>query len=265
MKFELLPLLACFFLFIASSSCEEKRKTDTPWTQAELLFEYSGVDDWQSQWMLDGERSTVINSEQGMELIAGPEHGNDSCHTVLWTRQSFDGDISIEYDYTRTDTATRSVNILYFHATGKGDQDHPTDISLWNDKRTLPTMRTYFDNMNTYHISYAAFSDKEYSGTNDYIRLRRYNPTQKGLTGTDIEGDHFQTGLFKPFETYHIKVVKYKGRIEMHIANTSNESEQLTCTWDVSAFPSYESGRIGFRHMYTRSARYKDIRIWRIQ
>jgi len=171
----------------------------------------------------------------------------------------------IEYDYTRTDTTTRCVNILYFHATGKGDPAYPTNIALWNEKRPVPHMRTYFNNMKTYHISYAAFSAKEYSGTNDYIRLRRYNPDKQGLGGTDIPGDKFKTGLFKPFETYHIKVVKYGSQIEMHIRHQADTSEALVCKWDVSAFPVYESGRIGLRHMYTRSARYKNIQVWRIE
>jgi len=66
----------------------------------------------------------------GMELLAGTEHGNDTCHTVLWTKPSFKGNICIEYDYTRTDTVTRCVNILYFHATGNGEPDYPADIQL---------------------------------------------------------------------------------------------------------------------------------------
>ena len=245
--------------------CTDKQNSPVPWTKSELLFEYAGTTDWQSLWMLDGQRATIVNSEQGMELIAGPEHGNDTCHTVLWTKQSFQGDILIEYEYTRTDTTTRCVNILYFHATGQGTQAYPTDISLWNEKRVVPHMRTYFNHMNTYHISYAAFSAKEYSGTNDYIRLRRYNPNKKGLKGTDIPGDHFRTGLFKPNVTYHIQVIKYGSRIEMHIQNKENEEEGLICTWEVSSFPTYESGRVGLRHMYTRSARYKDIKIWRLK
>lgn len=257
-------LILCVIL-LGNFGCSEHNTSKTSWTKSALLFEDSGTNDWREKWMLDGQRSKVMNSEEGMELIAGPEHGNDTCHMVLWTKQSFEGDICIEYDYTRTDTTSRCVNILYFHASGKGDQEYPTDISLWNEKRTIPHMRTYFDNMKTYHISYAAFSAKEYSGTNDYIRLRRYDPTQKGLDGTDISGDHFRTGLFKPTVAYHISVVKYGGQIEMKIQNKGNESEELTCKWDVSGYPVYESGRVGLRHMYTRNAIYKNIQVWRIE
>ena len=258
-----LPIIV--IILITNSACCQKNSQESSWAKSELLFEYSGTNDWQSKWMLDGLRSKVVNSERGMELIAGPEHGNDTCHTVLWTKQSFQGNICIEYDYTRTDTTTRCVNILYFHATGAGSKEYPTDISLWNQKRIVPHMRTYFNHMKTYHISYAAFSAKAYSGTNDYIRLRRYDPDNKGLKGTNISGDHFQTGLFKPNVTYHIKVIKYGSQIEMHIRNKEAELEKLVCKWDVSMFPTYESGRVGIRHMYTRSAVYKDIKIWSLK
>ena len=265
MKSEFFYLLLIGFSFCVVNSCDHADNTKSVWSKKELLFEYSGTEDWQSKWMLDGQRSKVINSVEGMELIAGPEHGNDTCHTVIWTKQSFNGDICIEYDYTRTDTTTRCVNILYFHATGKGTADFPTDIALWNEKRIVPHMRTYFNNMNTYHISYAAFSAKEYSGDNDYIRLRRYRPDQKGLKNTDIPDDYFRTGLFKPYVTYHIQVFKYKNQIEMHIQNQEEESEALIYKWNTSDFPPCESGRIGFRHMYTRSARYKNVKVWKLK
>lgn len=257
--------LLFFFCLCIAMSCEDADTSKPAWTKEELLFEYSGTDNWESKWMLDGERSQVINSEKGMELIAGPEYRNDTCHTVLWTQQSFSGDICIEYDYTRTDTTTRCVNILYFLATGKGTPEYPEDISLWNEKRVVPHMRTYFSNMNTYHISYAAFSAKEYSYDNDYIRLRRYDPQGESLKGTDVPGDHFKTGLFKPNVTYHIEVYKLGDQIEMHIQNNSDSSEELICKWDVSDFPICKTGRIGLRHMYTRSARYKDMKVWSLK
>lgn len=253
------------FLSFFALACNNSTTQTGPWTKSKLLFEDVGTKNWQAKWMLDGQRSKVINSDKGMELVAGPEYGNDTCHTVLWTKQSFQGDICIEYDYTRTDTATRCVNILYFHATGKGGADHPSDIALWNNKRVVPHMRTYFNNMNTYHISYAAFSAKAYSGSNDYIRLRRYDPNREGLGGTNIPGDQFETGLFKTNETYHIRVTKYKNEIKMHIQNTQENSDSLSCKWDVSKYPLYESGRIGFRHMYTRNARYHNIKVWALR
>ncbi|MEM6346901.1 MAG: DUF1961 family protein [Bacteroidota bacterium] len=255
------PYSLVFYCLIFGLGCQSvPQQSDLPYRKTQLLFEDDGTQDWQANWMLDGQRSQVINSEQGMELIAGPEAQNDTCHTVLWTQQTFEGDICIEYDYTRTDTATRYVNILYFHATGEGSEDYPSDIALWNDKRVVPHMKTYFHNMRTYHISYATSTAER-----DYIRLRRYNPELKRLKGTDIAEDHFETGLFRKDVIYHVQVCKYEGQIEMHIQNKSTPSDSLVCSWDVSAFPTYEEGRIGLRHMYTRSARYQDFKVWRVE
>ncbi|MBX2817151.1 MAG: DUF1961 family protein [Saprospiraceae bacterium] len=257
-------------LFIASLGlvtffgCENSNDAaSTPPDKDTLLFSFMGTEeDWRSAWMLDGERSRVVIGPHGMELIAGPEHKNDTCHMVLWTKENFEGDLCIEYEYTRTDTTTRCVNILYFLATGDGSPGYPEDISLWNDKRVVPHMRTYFNHMHTYHISYAAFSANHYAGDNDYIRLRRYNPNGNGLKGTDIPDDHFKTGLFVPFVTYHIQVFKYGDQIEMHVTNKQDKTEKEIYKWDASGHPPCASGRVGFRHMYTRRARYKNIKVW---
>ncbi|MCT4644402.1 MAG: hypothetical protein N4A74_05385, partial [Carboxylicivirga sp.] len=115
MKLRYALLLVIGLGLLSCQSCPDNNK----WAKATLLFEDSCTADWTSKWMLDGKLSKVINSQDGMELIAGPVHGNDTSHTVLWTKQSFAGNICIEYDYTRTDTTTRCVNILYFHATGQ--------------------------------------------------------------------------------------------------------------------------------------------------
>lgn len=257
-------LVLCL-IAVMSTGCKVTGEFGQNQNRSALLFEDSGTKDWRDKWFLDGERARVINSNAGMELVAGPEQRNDTCHTVLWTKTSFNGDIRIEYDYTRTDSSTQYVNILYFMATGKGDAEYPADISLWNEKRVVPHMRTYFNNMKTYHISYAAYGLEPGSPADDYIRLRRYDPNKSGLKGTDIEGDHFTTGLFKPNVTYHIKVIRSGGRIEMHVQNVENEEDDLVCKWDVSGSPAYDSGRVGFRHMYTRSARYKNVKIWSLK
>ena len=216
--------LLLLLLVVVGTGCAQ----NVPWTKSMLLFEDTGSKDWQGKWMLDGQRSQVINSEEGMELIAGPEAKNDTCHTVIWTKQPFAGNICIEYDYTRTDTVEKYVNIIYFMATGKGDSEYPTDIALWNEKRVVPHMSTYFRNMHTYHISYAALTPNNPSGNKDYIRLRRYNPHQLRLNGaTEIPEDYFNSGLFKTGVTYHIQVFKFGPHIEMYIQNRQNPAETI--------------------------------------
>ena len=73
-----------------------------------------------------------------MELTAGSEFGNNAHHMVLWTKESFEGDLKIDYEYTRLDEATRCVTILYIEATGSGKGPYVKDISRWNELRKCP-------------------------------------------------------------------------------------------------------------------------------
>ncbi len=256
-------VLIIVVLLFFSCDHKESKQSKKQYEQA-LVFEDYGTGDWRKNWTLDGLTATVTNTEAGMELKAGNTYMNDSCHAVLWTRQVFKGNIKINYDYTRTDTVTRCVNILYFMASGKGTDAYPTDISEWKSKRAVPKMSLYFEHMHAYHISYAAFSAIEYSKDKDYIRLRKYDPKKQGLKGTDILPDYFNTQLFKPFITYHIEVVKSNDWITMSIQNKRDTSDVLYCKWSIKNTPDLTSGRIGFRHMFTRSATYKNIQVRRI-
>jgi hypothetical protein len=214
---------------------------------------------WQDTWLLDGKKATVTNGPDGMTFTAGPTAGDDACHAVLWTKDSFRGDLKIEYQYTKTDRTVRNVTILYIQATGSGDAEHTKDIAAWSDLRTVPSMRLYFNHMNTYHISYAAFRQKNDDSEEDYIRARRYMPDAgKGLSGTELENEYTQTGLFKTGVPYRITVIK-KGR-ELFMQIQGDGRERL-CHFRGEAFPPIVEGRIGLRHMYTRGARYRDFRV----
>ena len=207
-------------------------------------------------WFLDGQQATVENSPQGLELSAGPEFKNDAHHMVLWTRQSFTGDLKIDFEYTRLDAETRCVNILYVQATGSGVGPYTTDIAQWSKLRTVPAMQMYFNHMHTYHISYAAYPNDQ--TTEDYIRARRYLPEADGLRGTDLAPDYFQTGLFQTGVPHKITVIKRGQELFMHIRNAQ---KQLLCHWKNESLPPIVGGRIGLRHMYTRSARYREFRV----
>ncbi|QHI70624.1 DUF1961 family protein [Tichowtungia aerotolerans] len=220
------------------------------------IFSDSCTGDWTEQWFLDGEIGKVTTSPDGMELTAGPEFKNDAHHMVLWTKEVFEGDLKIEYDYTRLDDETRCVNILYIQATGSGEEPYVEDIIKWNDLRRVPAMRMYFDHMNTYHISYAAFPNDEDSTS--YIRARRYIPNATGLEGSDLEPDYYPEGLFKKGVPHKITVIKKERALFMKIEN----AEQTTyCHMTNPKLPAITEGRIGLRHMFTRSSRYKNIRI----
>jgi hypothetical protein len=231
-----------------------ERAFDNDWQ--EVFFD-SCADDWTEKWFLDGEVASVENSPNGMHLTAGPQFGNDAHHMVLWTKDSFEGDIKIEYEYTRTDFESRCVNILYIEATGSGKDPYVRDISKWNDLRKVPAMQIYFDHMNTYHISYAAFPN-EGDGRKSYIRARRYMPGKTGLEGTELVPDYYPEGLFEPGVPHRITVIKKDHDLFMRIENTD---QTYYCHFTNPDLPNVTEGRIGLRQMFTRSARYKNFRV----
>ncbi len=220
------------------------------------IFSDSGTGDWKAKWFLDGEVGSVKTGSDGMDLIAGPEFKNDAHHMVLWTKESFEGDLKIEYDYTRLDSETNCVTILYIQATGTGEAPYAKDISEWNELRRVPSMKTYFNHMNAYHISYAAFPNNE--DETQYIRARRYMPNATGLTGSDLEPDYFPEGLFKSGESHKVTVIKKDLDILMRIQNSEQD---YYCHMTNTELPAVTEGRIGLRHMFTRSARYKNFRV----
>jgi lysophospholipase L1-like esterase len=218
------------------------------------VFSDEGTGDWKENWFLDGEVGRVSTGTDGMSLTAGPQFKDDSHHMVLWTKDSFKGDLKIEYEYTRLDSETRCVNILYIQATGSGKEPYAADISKWNDLRKVPSMKTYYNHMNTYHISYSANP-----GTSEqYIRGRRYMPNRTGLKGTNLKPDYYPKGLFASGVPHKITVIKKDRDIFMRI---KNPEQVYYCRMSNTNLPIVTEGRIGLRHMFTRSARYKNIRI----
>lgn len=214
--------------------------------------------DWQEQWFLDGEIGSVETFPSGMQLTAGPQFKNDAHHMVLWTKESFEGDLKIEFDFTRRDFETRCVNILYIQATGSGEGPYAKDITEWNELRNVPAMKMYFDHMNLYHISFAAFPNNE--DDTMYIRGRRYMPEAgNGLKGTDFKPDYYPEGLFEPGVPHHVTVIKKGQTMLMRI---ENDQQTLYCNMSNPDLPSVTEGRIGLRHMYTRSACYKNFKVF---
>ena len=220
------------------------------------VFFDSGTENWKDKWFLDGEVGKVSTGPSGMTLTAGPEFKNDAHHMVLWTKGTFAGDLKIEYDYTRLDSETRCVNILYIQASGSGKAPYVKDISAWNELRRVPSMRTYYNNMNTYHISYAAFPNNE--DTTSYIRGRRYMPNKNGLKGTELKPDYYPEGLFEPGVPHKVAVIKKEKDILLRVQNPDGVRYFRMTNADL---PPVTEGRIGLRHMFTRSSRYSNFRV----
>ncbi|MEM0966298.1 MAG: DUF1961 family protein [Verrucomicrobiota bacterium] len=220
-----------------------------------VVFSDTGTGNWQDSWVLDGEVGTVTNSPEGMILAAGPEFRNDAHHMVLWTKDTFEGDVKIDYLYTRLDDEVRCVNILYIQATGSGAGEFDEDIMKWKELRSVPAMRMYFDHMNLYHISYAAYQSE---GEPQYIRARRYMPEKDGLKGTGLEPDYYPEGLFEKGVPHKITVIKKDRDLLMRVENADQVGYFHMTNPDL---PVIEDGHIGLRHMFTRSAQYQDFSV----
>lgn len=181
---KLIYIRTIFYLvlpFICFHSCKTGKTINSPNADAKrnwtLVFNDNCTQYWTKNWTLDGLVATVENSKEGMHFKAGPEAYNDAHHAVLWTKNSYSGDVKIEFDYTKTDDENRFVNILYIQATGDEEGDYEADISKWKNLREVPKMKLYFENMNVFHTSYAAFGNK--GDGFYYVRSRRY-PKAKG-------------------------------------------------------------------------------------
>ncbi len=218
------------------------------------VFTDPGSGDWREQWFLDGEVGSVKNTSKGMELTSGPEAGNDAHHMVLWTKAAFEGDVRIEYEFTRLDSSKDGVNILYIQATGSGAGPYHADIAAWSELRRVPAMKLYFNHMNTYHISYSV----GFPG-NEYTRARRYLPEGKGLDGTDIAPDYGQSDLFKPGILHRMALIKRGQALFLRVENPDGTH---SFAWRNTQFPPITAGRVGLRQMFTKAGRYANFRIW---
>jgi hypothetical protein len=205
-----------------------------------------GTGDWREQWFLDGEGSTTVtNTPEGMELKALENH------MVLWTNESFTGDLKIEYDFTRTDIDGGGVIIIYIQATGRGDKGYEEDITLWNDYREEPDMSKYFRNMHTFHVSYAC----------GYVRGRRYMPDiRKMNTFTELTPEYIvdEQSFFEPGVPYRITLIKTGDDIHMRAVGAD---KKLYFSLHNDKCPEITEGRIGLRQMRSRWSRYKNFKV----
>lgn len=235
----------------------EKVNESSDW---QLQFLDPCTENWQHNWFLDGEFATIEHSEKGMNFNAGPINRNDAHHAVLWTKESFKGDIKIDYNYTKTDSQIINVNILYIQATGIGKDSFDVDITKWNEFRSVPKMSKYYKYMKTIHISYAAFKMVNDDSNADYIRVRQY-PVNEDVTFADMEisPSYNNTGLFKPGVPYKMTWIKTKSKLSLSI---EGDNHNKYYEWILDKSEQITEGRIGLRQMYTRSANYYDFKVY---
>lgn len=212
-----------------------------------------------SNWFADGQKLQLSSTGNSLLFKAGPTAASDADHSVLWTKKEFSGDLKIEFDFIRRDEATRYVNILYLFAQGSGEAPYEKDISRWNALREVPAMKQYFNHMNLFHVSFAAFENENTLPGADYIRARRYLPSGgKGLTGTDLQPEYFNTGFFEPDVLHHFTLIRKGDTVWMEIS--AGNRRQLY-RWTSPQIGSLTSGRIGLRLMGSRVSEFKNFNV----
>jgi len=256
----LLMIICPVFIINAHNHTLKKKFQKIAGAKVEMIFSDDFRDNWSNQWMLDGEKASLESGNGSLKFLAGPVPQHDAHHAVLWTKKIFEGNIRIEFDYIRIDTVSRFVNIIYLFASGSGSGVYKQDISVWGELRKTPAMKMYFEHMNAYHISFAAFDVDNTDPENDYVRARRYLPERgKGLTGTELLPDYLKTRLFKPNIKHHITIIRKENTIWMKIS--ANGIEKIF-NWDTEMLPSISSGRIGLRLMGSRASVFSNFNVF---
>ena len=214
-------------------------------------FSDRGAGDWKKNWFLDGDSAEVSADDSGMTIDA------TNGYAVLWTKEVFEGDVRIEYDFQRLDSYNRGVNIIYIQAIGDGEDGHAVDITKWSEERSEAAMSDYFNNMHAYHISYAAFDLRQGF---EYVRARRYMPLAgRRLDGTQLSGEYRDTGLFdKPGSWIRVTVIKTARDLLVRFVHPE---ETLVCRFKNEDKPPIEGGRIGLRLMPGRKSLFKNFRV----
>ncbi len=233
--------------------------------KAMILLEDPMTGDWRGNWFLDGKKATLRTTEDGLLFSAGTVTKSDdpveyhAHHAVLWTRQEFEGDIKINYEMTRIDDSDYGTTLLYIQARGIGTPPYVEDISAWNELREIPNMGIYFTYMDLLSLSFR-----------ENLRCKRYpwrNENLEWYPGRGLIEPMVDYGKILPGKTYLVEVEKRAASLQLRIVEKESRKLMIDHTWNTDNIAKgieprqIQKGRIGLRHMSTRSFRYKNIRI----
>ena len=84
-------------------------------------------------------------------------------------------------------------------------------------------------------------------------------PDDKSFNVTQIEPSYDQQGYFKSDQKYHITAIKTDEYLFFKME--SKDGVELF-SWNLSNINPIKEGRIGLRHMFTRSSIYKNFKIY---
>jgi hypothetical protein len=242
---------------------------NTPYSLA--LFEDPMTASWEQNWFVDGENAVLEHTGDGLRFHT-PSSGVsredkntyrdkfDAQHAVLWTRQEFEGDLRITYEWQpiHTDWA----NLIYLQAQGIGTGPYEKDIHTWRDLRRVSSMDLYFNTMTLLSLSLRG-----------EIRCKRYpwNDIDRDLSYEDtlVEPMADHPGL-PDGHTYQMLIEKRYTSCRLVITDTGSGSTIIDFTWDLShpsperKTPFFSKGRIGFRQMGGNDVIFRNLTVSRL-
>lgn len=253
-------LLATFTL----TACASLRQAP----EREVLFEDSMAENWEAQWFLDGKKATLEHRDGGLAFITEESGFNknenraafDAQHAVLWTRESFEGDIRITYKYTRLPGCTWQ-KLIYVQAQGVGGP-FDADIYAWKDRREVAVMSEYFNHMDLIGLS-----------LRNEVRCKRY--PWNDLDGNDLEDEFLPRAEIDGWPIGHeLDVVLEKRResLYLRITDTVTGEAIVDHRWSLTDprvlddhDPKFVTeGRIGIRQMGGHKLWMRDFKVERL-
>lgn len=205
-----------------------------------------------TKYFKDGTTARMSYTARGLDVVSPAGTGQ----TVVWTKTAFDGDIKVEFDYTRLDTPVAGRNIASivvldgWGLTTRCRVDslvHPVDIKTWS--RPVANYDYYKFCMTDQTVSY----DNLDLGTNPRMTIRQ-NPGYFDR-GT-IVPPALRTGV-----TYHL-IVTRTGNTVLAIAKQGAVTvASVTGVLDPARSKVSKHGYVGFRQMASRHAAYRNIKI----
>jgi hypothetical protein len=179
-------------------------------------------------------------------LLQTPDQIHIESRVYLWSPQSFEGDLAVEFDF-RPEQMT-GLSLLVVQATGIHREDFLTD----HPRRITGAMQTIIaDRVRNYHWEFfrRAVDVRGDLGT----QIIAKNPWERPLAMVSLAP--FVTGQW-----YKLRFVQEGARLRGSI------NGQLCFDVTDEAFsnngPILNSGRIGLRQMYGTRMRYKNLRVW---
>jgi len=261
-------LTGFFFLLSLTSAVEPQAATEES-TPDKVLFEDSMTENWRDSWFLDGQNATLEHRDSGLAFLTTASKIDkrvdraafDAQHAVLWTRQSFEGDLRITYKFTKLPGCSWQ-KLIYVQARGIGEPPFVEDIEAWKDLRKVAVMSDYFNHMDLIALS-----------LRDQIRCKRYPWHDR--EGKDLESEFKPRAENKGMEIGHelaVLVEKRKAAIMLRITDTKTGEAVVDHTWDLADERILEKrdpkfireGRIGIRQMGGHKILLRDFRVERL-